>query len=153
MRVAETLQLLGRDVRQEGDIWVIDVNEVDATQSVKIGQRRNVPVHHALVREGFITYAQTIAADAPIFPDKRLDKFGNRGGRAWNVIGKWARTKAGITDPLKAPNHSWRHRVEGEMRAAEVPEDVRDAITGHTRKTTGRQYGVKQRAELSRFRG
>jgi integrase len=150
MRAAEALQLLGRDVRQEGDTWIIDVNGSDPTQSVKTGQRRHVPVHPALIREGFIAYAQTIAADAPVFPDKKLDRFGNRGGRAWNVIGKWARQKAGITDPNKAPDHSWRHRVEDEMRAAEVPEDVRDAIVGHARKTTGRQYGVRKEA-LSRL--
>jgi len=66
-----------------------------------------------------------------------------RGGRAWNLIGKWVRQKAGITDPAKAPDHSWRHRIEDELRAAAVPEDARDAILGHTRKTTARQYGVR----------
>ena len=81
-----------------------------------------------------------------MFHDKGLDRFGNRGGRAWNVIGKWVRQRAGITDPEKAPDHSWRHRVEDELRAAEVPEDVRDAITGHARKTVGRQYGVRGEA-------
>ena len=57
MRAGEVLQLLGRDVRQEGGIWVIDVNEGDPTKSVKTGQRRHVPVHPALIREGFVTYA------------------------------------------------------------------------------------------------
>ena len=143
MRAGEVLQLLGRDVRQEGDIWLIDVNEGDLTKSVKTGQRRHVPVHPALIREGFVAYAQTVGPDAPVFPDKKLDRFGNRGGRAWNVIGTWVRQKAGITDPAKAPDHSWRHRVEDELRAAEISEDVRDAITGHARRTMGRQYGIR----------
>ena len=146
MRAGEVLQLLGRDVRQEGGIWVLDINEGDSTKSVKTGQRRHVPVHPALLREGFIAYAQTIAPDDPVFPDKGLDRFGNRGGRAWNVIGKWVRKTVGIIDPAKAPDHSWRHRVEDEMRAAEVPESIRDAILGHARKTTGRQYGVRGEA-------
>jgi hypothetical protein len=81
-----------------------------------------------------------------LFADKRPDQHGNRGGRAWNVVGKWVRTRVGITDPRKAPDHSWRHRVEDELRAAEVPEDARDAIMGHARKTTGRQYGVRGEA-------
>jgi integrase len=139
MRAGEVLQLLGRDVRQEGDIWCFDINEADPTKSVKTGQRRHVPIHEALIREGFVDYAQTIHPDAPMFPGKGLDRFGNRGGRAWNVIGNWARTRAGITDPKKAPDHSWRHRVEDELRAQEVPEDVRDAITGHARTATGSQ--------------
>ena len=146
MRAGETLQLLGRDVGQDGNVWYLDVNEDDPTKSVKTGQRRRVPVHPALIREGFFDYARTIAADAPLFPDKGLDRHGLRGGRAWNVVGKWARITAAITDPAKAPDHSWRHRIEDELRAAEVPEDVRDAILGHSRKTTGRQYGVRAEA-------
>ena len=52
----------------------------------------------------------------------------------------------GITDAAKAPNHAWRHRMEDELRSVEVPEDVRDAILGHARKTTGRHYGVRGEA-------
>ena len=61
-------------------------------------------------------------------------------------MGKWVRDTVGINDPQKAPNHSWRHRVEDELRAAEVAEDARDAIVGHARKTTGRSYGVRGEA-------
>ena len=32
------------------------------------------------------------------------------------------------------------------MRAAEVPEDIQDAIVGHARKTTGAVYGVRSEA-------
>jgi integrase len=74
MRAGEVLQLLGRDVRQDGGVWLIDVNEDHPTKSVKTSERRHVPVHPALIREGFVTYAQTIAADAPLFPDKGLTK-------------------------------------------------------------------------------
>ena len=153
MRAGEVLQLLGGDVRQEGDIWCIDVNENAAGKSVKTGQRRIVPIHPALIKEGFVTFAQTIGADAPLFADKLPDKHGNRGGRAWQVIGRWVRETVGITDTWKAPDHSWRHRVEDELRAVEAPEDVRDAILGHARKTTGRQYGVRGEAltRLHRF--
>jgi integrase len=94
---------------------------------------------------GFLDYARTIAADAPLFPDKKLDAFGQRGGRGWNLVGKWVRN-VGITDPRKAPNHSFRHRMEDELRAVETPEDVRDAILGHARKTTGRVYGLRGEA-------
>ena len=47
-----------------------------------------------------------------------------------NLTGQWAREKVGITDPAKAPNHAFRHRMEDELRAADVAEDVRDAILG-----------------------
>ena len=146
MRVGEVLQLTTGDVRQDGGIWFLAVNEDDPTKSVKTGNRRSVPIHPALVEEGFLAYVATLAADVPVFPDKMLDKHGNRGGRGWNAVGKWVRGTVGITDPKKAPNHSWRHRVEDELRAAEVPEDLRDAIVGHARKTVGRSYGVRGEA-------
>ena len=153
MRVAEVLQLTRGDIRQEGGIWFMAVHEDDAGKSVKTGERRNVPMHPALIAEGFLAYVQEIEGDAPVFPDKGLDKHGNRGGRGWNLVGKWARKVAGITDAAKAPNHSWRHRVEDDLRAAEVPEDVRDAIVGHARRTTGRLYGVRGEALARLHRG
>ena len=146
MRVAEVLQLTGADVRQEGETWFLAVHEDDAGKSVKTGQRRSVPLHSAVIAEGFLAFAGAVKGDAPLFPDKRVDRHGNRGGRAWQVVGKWVRETVGITDPRKAPDHSWRHRVEDELRAAGVPEDVRDAVMGHARRTTGRVYGVRGEA-------
>jgi integrase len=146
MRVGEVMQMTGADIRRDGHIWFIAVNEDDPSKSVKNSQRRSVPIHPALIAEGFIDYAKRIAADDPLFPDKRADKFGQRGGRAWNLVGTWVRDVVQITDRRKAPNHSWRHRMEDELRNVETPEDVRDAIMGHVRKTTGRIYGVRGEA-------
>ena len=146
MRVGEVLQLSVSDVRQEGGLWFFAVHEDDADKSVKTGQRRNVPIHDALIREGLLTYAHGLPPDGPLFPEKALDVHGHRGGRGWNVVGVWVREVVGITDAAKAPNHAWRHRMEDELRSVEVSEDVRDAILGHARKTTGRHYGVRGEA-------
>ena len=146
MRVGEVLQLTAGDVREEGGVYYIHINEDHPTKSVKTSERRNVPLHPALVAEGFLAYVRTIEGDGPVFPDKGLDAHGKRGGRGWNVVGKWVRTTVGITEKAKAPDHAWRHRMEDELRNAEVPEDVRDAITGHARRTTGRLYGVRGEA-------
>jgi integrase len=153
MRAGEVLQLIGADVQREGPVWFLDIHEDTAGNSVKNGRRRRVPIHPALLAEGFITFAEKVAAGEPLFPDKRPDKFGQQGGRAWNVVGKWVRQTVGIEDPRKAPDHSWRHRMEDELRAVEAPEDARDAILGHARKTTGRVYGVRGEAlaRLHRF--
>lgn len=145
-RVGEVLQLMGRDVRQEDGIWFMEISPGDATATVKNGQLRRVPLHPALIAEGFVTFAQGIAPDAPLFPDKALGKHGKRGERAWQVVGRWVREVVGITDKAKAPNHSWRHYFEDALRDAEVPSDERDAIIGHAQKTMGRQYGVKGEA-------
>lgn len=145
-RVGEVLQLMGRDVRQEDGTWFMEISPGDATATVKNDQKRRVPLHPALIAEGFVAFARGIAPDAPLFADKKLDIHGKRGGRAWQVVGRWVRESVGITDPAKAPNHSWRHYFEDALRDAEVPSDVRDAIIGHAQKTTGRLYGVKGEA-------
>ncbi len=147
MRVSEVLQLTRSDIQQDGSIWFISVNEDGEGKSVKTRERRNVPVHPALVAEGFVTFALKVTdPNAPLFPDKRIDANGKRGGRAWQITGRWVRETVGITDKNKAPDHSWRHRIEDELRNAEVPEDSRDAITGHARKTTGAKYGTRGEA-------
>jgi integrase len=144
MRAGEVLQMTGGDVRCDDGTWYLAVHEDGPGRSIKTGGPRNVPIHDALIAEGFVRYAQTIGADASLFPDKKPDKHGNRGGRAWNVIGKWARTTGGITDPRKAPDHSWRHRIIEEMRNMRgVPEDARNAIVGHTTKSMDKQYGAR----------
>jgi integrase len=153
MRVAEVLQLTGSDVQTEqrtGISFIRVATDVKAGKSVKTGVTRHVPVHPKLRQEGFMRYAATIKPDEPLFPDKKVDKFGHRGGRGWNVVGVWVRDTVGIIDPRTAPNHSWRHRMEDELRAAEVYEADRDAIVGHARKTTGAKYGIRGEA-LSRL--
>lgn len=150
MRVREVLQLVGGDIRQDEGVWFISVNADTDEKSVKTGVRRHVPLHPALIAEGFLAHVQAFAADVSIFPDKKPDKHGKTGGRGWNLTGKWVRKVVGITDPVKAPNHSWRHRIEDELRNAEVLEEFRDAIVGHSRKTTGKNYGIRG-AKLARL--
>ena len=71
----------------------------------------------------------------------RMDTAGKR-------LREWL-TDIGITDPDKAPMHSFRHRAAQRMRAAGVPEDVREAIGGWAngkKKKTSRKYGNKHGA-------
>ncbi len=149
MRVGEALQLTADDIAQDAvtKVWYFAVlDDEQRGKGTKNAQKRHVPIHPVLIKEGFLTYAQTVQATtptAPLFPDKKPDKYGRLGGRAWNVVGKWVREKVGITDRGKGPDHSWRHRVEDELRDAGVVESDRDAIVGHARKTSGRTYGVK----------
>ncbi len=144
MRVAEVLQLAVSDIRKDGEIHYFMVEDnSDEGKSVETGERRHVPIHPALVAEGLLDYAATLPAQGPLFPDKQTDKDGFRGTRGWQAVGRWVREVVGISHPRKVPNHSWRHRVEDELRAAGVDESLRDAILGHARKTTGRHYGIR----------
>ena len=44
-----------------------------------------MPVHPALIAEGFIGYVETLEGDAPLFPERRLNPATNKSGRRWDV--------------------------------------------------------------------
>jgi integrase len=86
----------------------------------------------------------------------RMDSAGKRLGKWMFEIGV-----PGIPDPSKtdkdkapgeldkAPMHSFRHRAANRLRAAGVPEDVREAVGGWAngkKKKTSRKYGNKHGA-------
>ena len=74
--------------------------------------------------------------------------FTGRKDGASKRLRKWL-YEIGITDPDKAPMHSFRHRAAKQMRAANIPEDVREAIGGWANgkgKKQSRKYGNKHGA-------
>lgn len=114
-RLEEVCQSLVRDIRESKDVWYLDINSDHETKSLKnAGSVRKVPLHPALIEEGFLDYVRTLPADGPLFPDLSPDRFGRRGGNGTKIIGRWVRA-SGITNPRKAPNHAWRHRFKGRM--------------------------------------
>ena len=78
---------------------------------------RTIPIHPALVQEGFLRYVAGLRAASPLFPDVKPDKtFGLRGVTASKRVGRWVRS-LGIGDARISPNHSWRHYFIGACRA------------------------------------
>lgn len=67
--------------------------------------------------------------------------FTGRPDGATHRLGDWLRNDCGITDPLKAPMHSFRHRMQDRLRAAGCPQDIREELLGHERKTVAAGYG------------
>jgi integrase len=55
-------------------------------------------------------------------------------------IGAWLRA-IGIIDPAKSPMHSFRHRAQDKLRAAGCPQDIREELLGHERRTVAAGYG------------
>jgi hypothetical protein len=91
------LQLLGRNIREQDGIWILDVNPDGEGKRTKTGKRRNVSLHPALVSEGFLEYARSVSPDARLFS-------GTDATRAYKSTGEWVRRVAGLTDSTKAPN-------------------------------------------------
>jgi integrase len=130
------------DVRTEGKLAYLDINQDDPSKSLKnLGSARKVPLHRALVDEGFLKWVASLPAGGPLFGDIAPDRFGKRGGTGTKVMGRWVRG-LGITDPRKAPSHSWRHRFKDLCRGAGIEKAVHDALTGHTSSDEGDKYGM-----------
>ncbi len=120
--------MTGEDVREEHGVWLIDIGP---GRRRKTGSSvRRVPLHPALIAEGFIAYAATKGPSVRLFPVN-----------ADQNVARWVREKVGITDQTKDPSHAWRHWFEDEGRAAGIPEEIRDALAGHANTSIGRQYG------------
>jgi integrase len=133
-----------RDIEKVGDIFVLairlDYREADASLKTESSERR-VPLHPALVAEGFIRYVSSLPKDGLLFPEIPPDRFGRRAGTATKSISRWIRQTVGIEDDRLAPSHSWRHRFISECREARIDEETRDALTGHSDGSASRDYG------------
>ena len=105
--------------------------------------RRRIPIHQTLLDLEFLEYVETLrrAKDERLFPGLKQ----NRSGRwtpAWSKWwGRYARRKANIVDPRKVL-HSFRHTFKDACRACHIPEEVHDALTGHSGSGVGRTYGA-----------
>jgi integrase len=132
-RLGELTQSVKEDVRREGSgPWFLHIHEAGEGRTLKTEQsERQVPLHPALIEEGFLRYVQALPAASPLFPGLRPDRFGVLKGMATRKHGQWVRRVVGIVDKSKDPAHAWRHRFEDEGRRAGLPQEVLDALVGH----------------------
>ncbi len=133
-RIAEACQSRREDVKRIGrdGSWYLHVHGEGAGRTLKTAQsERMIPLHPALIAEGFVDYVRSLPSGSALFPEVQPDRFESRGGTATKVHSRWVRRTVGITDTAKDPAHAWRHRMEDEARRAGVPQNVTDALLGH----------------------
>jgi integrase len=138
-RLDEVCQAYTTDIRQDQGIWYLDINEDRGKKLKNPGSIRKVPLHHAVLEEGFLRYVKSLP-EGPLFSDLKPDRFGSRGGTATKRLGRWIRS-LGIEDPKKVPNHSWRHRFKDLCRDAGIEKAVTEALMGHASRDVGDRYG------------
>jgi integrase len=140
-RINELAQLRKEDVMKVGSIPFLRFTTSDAKgHEIKTGaSRRDVPIHRALVAEGFLKWVAK-AKDGWLFSDLPAGRYGKRGDAASKRYGRWLRLDVGILDK-RAVAHSWRHRMEDKLREVECPDEVADSILGHAREGQRATYG------------
>ena len=140
-RINELSQLRKEDVLKDGAIPFLRFTTSDAKgHELKTGSsRRDVPIHKALVAEGFLNWVAQAKAGW-LFLDLPEGRYGRRGDAASKRYGRWSRLEVGITD-TRAVAHSWRHRMEDKLREVECPDEVADSILGHAREGQRATYG------------
>jgi integrase len=119
--------------------WLIEIYaNKSAGQTLKTkGSARTLPIHPELIRLGLLDYA-TQQEDGWLFPHTATDKSAN----AWTQwFGRYL-DRLGIGGGRKGL-HSLRHGFKDRLRAGGVPEDLNDAITGHSNGSVGRAYGAR----------
>ena len=146
-RIAELSQLRREDVVMIEDVWCVRITP-EAGPLKTLSSERIIPLHSALLAEGFLDFARTVPS-GPLFTQIRPDKFGSRGGNATKVLGRWVRS-LGIVDERISPNHSWRHRFKTLARRHGLATDVVDAMVGHQRRTVADSYGEFPASALQR---
>ena len=126
-------------IHDEGDAEGDDYRSLKNDDS-----RRNVPLHPALIAEGFLDYIERLPAGSAMFPDAKPDRiFGNRSINAGKKLSRWLRADLTITDRRISPNHSWRHWFIEVCRGTQMHPEVRSALTGHSAKLDeSSQYGA-----------
>lgn len=153
-RISEICQSFKEDVKEIDGIAVLSIHDEgdkdqEGVRSIKNeDSRRVVPIHPALVAEGFLDYVETLPSGSALFPDAKPDaKFGIRSINAAKKISRWLKVDLQITDDKVRPNHSWRHWFMDACRRAQMSQEARSTLTGHSAKLDeSAGYGVGMRS-------
>lgn len=145
-RLNEIAQLHLKDVRQEGGIWCLDLNDEDEGKSLKASaSRRLVPVHARLIELGFIEHVDHLKqqGEVKLFPDFRYCPK-NGWGRS---LGRWFNETLLPKLEMKRSElvfHSLRHTVVTRLMQADVQEPVVKALVGHAQEGVTQQNYFQQ---------
>lgn len=146
-RIEELGQILLADVKREGKVWYIDIDDyidpanVDQSKRVKTeASIRLLPLHPQLITLGFIERVEALRATgktklfSDLTPDTLDVQTKEASRRAGRVIDKVS------VDP-RLVFHSFRHTFKDLCRDADIPIDVHDQLSGHAPANAGGRYG------------
>ena len=142
-RRREIAQLFLTDIRQEGDIWYIDINDDGERKSLKTpAAKRRVPIHSELIRLGFLEWVQSLPRQERLFMSfsyNEKEGFGRNPGRWFGTF----LNRLGMKEPGLVL-HSFRHTMITRLAQAGVHEPLYQDIVGHEREGVAQQVYFKE---------
>ena len=154
-RLSELADAYCRDIVCEFGVWVIKFRRKYRSPDQRLKTKvsiRDVPLHSALLTEGFLDYVDKIRVQygdgAPLFPNLRLDGYGRRSGQASSDLSDWHR------NTVKVSGKTWyshRHTGISYLRntlsedgvTPLVKEAIERHLTGHAKKGAHAGYGKR----------
>lgn len=126
-RIQEVCWLEKHEIWNEGGIWVMSFRQT------KTHDARTIPLHDALIAEGFLDFVDA-APPGPLFygdkPTKKDAAHPSAGQRA-SEVAAWIRAHINLEEGVD-PNHAWRHsfitRATGKF-----DKRIQNAICGHNK--------------------
>lgn len=160
-RREELAQLKAREVivdpNKSPHLDILTTVEEGETRGVKNdGSRRLIPLHPDLIDRGFLRYVDSVRSEnGQLFPKLKPNPAGYYGasfGKRWAI---YLREVVKL-DTSVSPAHGFRHAFKTLCRAANISEEVSDAITGHAGgNRVARGYGTmpleRMVEELARY--
>lgn len=142
-RMNEICQLHLTDIRQEQDVWVLDINTEGEDKKVKTkAGKRLVPIHPKLIELGLLDYKNLISKreETRLFPDIHM---GDRESYAEKFTRIYAQYILGVKLERDSRHtfHSFRHNATDELRRRGIRMDISKAIIGHEDKDVHARYG------------
>ena len=139
-RLNEALQLRTHDIKQtDTGVWFIDFKHEPTAEypmllKTKALNNRQTPLHPRLIAQGFLDIDRS--HKGRLFPIERTTS-------AYSVWFKQKLQRLGIWEARKTVLHSLRGTARDLWRSANIPQDYRNAFTGHKSKEVGEaSYGL-----------
>ena len=148
-RIQELAQLYRSDIKSDnGDYYISITEDLDGKTVKNLSSVRDVPIHSHLIELGFIEFVDS-CSDNELFGQLPKDKYGKRA----SSIGKWFKriAEGSLSTSMEGrqPLHSFRHTFKTLCRSLNIPEDIHDALTGHSGNSVSRSYGEMPLTTLS----
>ena len=144
-RISELRQLTKADVKQVGDVWVIDINRNDGKSAKTKNSIRIVPLTEGAYGFDLQAFLEFVGK-----ADSRLFKLGE--GRFSEVVNGTLREVLELQTDRTLTFHSLRHSLAGAMKAVEVPQGTAESILGHVRGSISYDlYGAGSAVKVGRM--